>query len=281
MNQNKLEEILENKRREIKEFKELHGEHIYSGGGHDVPSFKNALSNEENLSVIAEIKRMSPSQGIMNMEESPVEIAKIYEEVGADAVSVLTDSKFFGGSFEFLKEISKNIKNPILCKDFIIDRIQIDLAKLSGASAVLLITDILDDRQLLDLYEYTYKQGIEALVEAHLPENIKRAVELQAEIIGINNRNLFKFEEDLKHSMKNVYLIPEETVKLSLSSIRTRDDALNIARYGFDGILIGAVLMKAFNKKAALNSFLGIPKSMRELSEINGGKDSVETGIWL
>lgn len=280
MHQNKMEEILENKRHEVQEFKDLHGDHIYSGGEHNAPSFKKALGLENAISVIAEVKRMSPSHGVMNMEESPVQIAKMYDEVGANAISVLTDEKFFGGSFEFLAEISRSVKAPTLCKDFILDKVQIDLAKLSGASAVLLITDILDDKSLLELYEYTYSIGLEALVEAHLLENIKRAVQLQAQIIGINNRNLFTFEEDLNHSRKNVYLIAEDTVKLSLSSFRSREDAVNIARFGFDGILIGAVLMKAFNKKAALNSFLRIPKSMKELAEMNRKKDSMDVGCW-
>ncbi len=119
------------------------------------------------------------------------------------------------------------------------------------------------------------------IVEAHLPENIKRAVGLDAKIIGINNRNLFTFEEDLNHSLREVYLIPEDTVKISLSSIRSREDAIKTARCGFDGVLLGAVLMKAFNKKAALNSFLKIPKSMKELANIKTGEDlEEEAGFW-
>ncbi len=174
MNQNKMEDILENKRREVKEFKDLHGEHIFSGTGHEVPSFENAVKKVDFLSVIAEIKRMSPSHGVMDMNESPLAIAKVYDEVGADAISVLTDEKFFGGSFEFLTDISKTVSAPLLCKDFVIDKIQIDLAKLSGASAVLLITDILDDRLLFDLYEYTYRQGLHAHCRSPSPRKYQK-----------------------------------------------------------------------------------------------------------
>jgi len=141
-----------------------------------------------------------------------------------------------------------------------LDPIQIDLAKLSGASAVLLITDILDDSGLLKLYEYAAHSGLDALVEAHEPQNIRRAGELGAKIIGINNRNLFTLEESLNHSLENAHLIPEDAVKLSLSSVKTRADAQKIANAGFDGILIGGVLMKAFNRRAALNSFKGVEK---------------------
>jgi indole-3-glycerol phosphate synthase len=262
-----LETILENKRKEVKDYKETHGDHLYTGEGRERPSFKNAVALADQLSVIAEIKRMSPSQGAMNMKDDPLDIARLYEQTGASAVSVLTDEKFFGGSFDFLKAISEELKIPLLCKDFIIDRIQIDLAKLSGASAVLLITEALDDHALEDLYRYAYSIGLDCLVEAHYPENIRRASELKAEIIGINNRNLFTFEESLNHSIEQAHLLPEASVKLSLSALRSREDMVRLAEANFDGILAGTVLMKAFNKKAALNSFLGVSKPQKTMAQ--------------
>jgi indole-3-glycerol phosphate synthase len=253
----KLEEILENKKLEVTELKNVHGEHIFSGNT-PRPSFSKALLLPDELSIIAEVKRISPSRGVLNLNESPLEIARSYAENGANAISVLTDRKFFGGSFEFLKEIAENVSTPLLCKDFVIDLIQIDLAKLSGASAVLLITDILDDKTLLNLFEYAHSAGLEALLEAHDPQNIKRAGEIGAKIVGINNRNLFTFEEDLNHSIKNIGLIPNGAARLSLSSINSKEDALKMADAGFDGVLIGSALMKAKNRNKALQDFKGI-----------------------
>lgn len=255
----KLNEILENKRKEVDDLKELHGDVIFSGD-YPVRSFYDALKQERNLSIIAEIKRKSPSQGNMAMAENPLEIAKLYDEAGVNAMSILTDEKFFGGSFEFLKDISQATETPLLCKDFIIDRIQIDLAKLNGASAVLLIADILDDKNLKDLYDYAADRRMDVLLEAHKPENVKRAADLNARIIGINNRNLFTFEEDLNHSLRVRELIPDSALKVSLSSCKTRDDARKLMKAGYDAVLIGGVIMKAFNRKAALKSFVGIPK---------------------
>lgn len=253
-----LQDILENKKKEIQEFKELHGEHIHVGGK-PARSFRDAVKPNGTLSVIAEVKRMSPSRGVINDKDSPVEIAKIYSTMGVQAISVLTDKKYFGGGFEFLTDVSKTVIVPLLCKDFIIDKIQIDLAKLSGASAVLLISDILEDQPLRELYQYARDAGLDVLMEGHRPENIRRAVDTGAEMIGINNRDLFTMEEKKKHSVENIRLIPEGRLKFSLSSIHSREEALQVAKAGYDGILIGTVLMKAFNKKAAVNSFLNIP----------------------
>lgn len=253
-----MQEILDNKAIEIREFKELHGEHIHAGGKPE-RSFLDAVKPRDSLNVIAEVKRMSPSRGIINDKDSPAEIAHIYSSMGVQAISVLTDRKYFGGGFEFLGEIAKVTAVPLLCKDFILDRVQIDLAKLSGASAVLLISDILDDRQLADLYGYASEIGLDVLMEGHKPENIQRAVQSGAKIIGINNRDLSTMEEKKGHSAETVHLIPPDRIRISLSSIHSREEAVRIAQAGFDGVLIGTVLMKAYNKKAAVTSFLNIP----------------------
>lgn len=253
-----LKDILENKTKEIREFKELHGDHIHAGGK-PARGFLDAVRPNGFLSVIAEVKRMSPSRGVINDKDSPSDIAKLYSDMGVQAISVLTDKKYFGGGFELLTDVSKTVSVPLLCKDFIVDKIQIDLAKLSGASAVLLIADILEDGPLNELYRYARDAGMDVLMEGHNPENIRRAVETGARIIGINNRDLFTMDEKKKHAIENIRLIPEDRLKFSLSSINSREDALHAAKAGFDGILIGTVLMKAFNKKAAVNSFLSIP----------------------
>lgn len=252
-----LKEIIENKKIEIQELKKRYGEHIDNKAVKH-PSFINAIKRENELSIIAEIKRKSPSHGFMEKNDSVIEIAKEYEEGGASAISVLTDKKFFDGSFDFLSEISKTVSIPTLCKDFILDKIQIDLAKLSGASAVLLIAEILDDRKLTSLYEYALSVNLDVLLEVHDKENIKRAYKIKAKIIGINNRNLKTMKEDLNYSLKMAKYLPEESIKLSLSSFRTREDAVRAADVGFDGILVGASLMKAQNRKEALKNFLNI-----------------------
>ncbi|MGC8765866.1 MAG: indole-3-glycerol phosphate synthase TrpC [Brevinematia bacterium] len=256
-----IDEILEEKRREVSELKKLHGESLFSLRRNS-NSFYKSLKQEEYLSVIAEIKPKSPSHGVMASEENMIEIAKLYKKRGVNAISVLTDSKFFGGGYNLLDEISKEVDIALLAKDFIIDKIQIDMAVINGASAVLLISDILNDNELLKLYEYAISKKIDVLLEAHRVENVKRCVELNPAIIGINNRDLFTLKEDLNHSLRVREFLPDGAIKLSLSSIKSREDAKKVMEAGYDGILIGSVIMKAFNRSAALNSFMKIEKKM-------------------
>ncbi len=256
----KLEEILSNKMNEIEDLKaSFRGSK--DGGKYKGPSFLDSLKNSSNLAVIAEVKMKSPSQGALAAGgEDPVEIAGIFDEAGVNAISVLTDRKFFDGNFDILKKISGSVKSPLLCKDFIVDRVQIDMALLNGASAVLLITEILDDDKLADLYGYALSKGLDALVEAHFQENVRRALDLKAGIIGINNRNLDTLEENPLNAVILSRLIPAGTVRLSLSSCKNRTDAVNLAEAGLDGVLVGGAVMKAGDRKAAISQFLNIPK---------------------
>ena len=195
----KLEEIISNKRDEIPGLKAaLIDRHCNPLKKYSGQSFFESLKNTPDLALIAEVKRKSPSQGSMAGGEDPAEIARIFGEAGVNAISVLTDRRFFGGDFDILRDISASVKAvPLLCKDFIIDRVQVDLALANGASAVLLITEALDDDALLEnLYVYIKSLGLDALVEAHFSRNVKRAVDLGARIIGINNRNLDTLEEN-------------------------------------------------------------------------------------
>ncbi|MEJ5283924.1 MAG: indole-3-glycerol-phosphate synthase [Brevinematia bacterium] len=257
---NIIEKIIEEKKKNISELKKLHGERIFSTKKSELSFYEN-LRKSEYLSVIAEIKPKSPSHGEMLNETEIESIINLYKKFDVNAISVLTDEKFFGGSFDLLSKVADMTQIPVLAKDFIIDKIQIDMAVLSGASAVLLISDILDDKKLEELYEYTISKKIDVLVEAHSVENIKRAIQLNPSIIGINNRNLFTLEEDLNHSIKVREFLPDDILKIALSSVKSREDAIKMAEAGYDGILIGSVIMKAFNKSAALNSFKKIEKT--------------------
>jgi len=260
-----IDEILKQKQKEVIEFKNLHGEKLFCEKKEGV-SFYKALKKGEFLSVIAEVKPKSPSHGEMISSEEAKDIANLYRKVGVDAISVLTDVKFFGGGYELLSDVSRIANDiPVLAKDFIIDTIQIDLAIISGAAAILLISDILDDEKLLRLYEYALAKKIDVLLEAHKPENVKRCIELGGRIIGINNRDLFTLEENVNHAFDMLEILPADCLKIALSSIKSREVAQKYADAGYDGILIGSVIMKAFNKSAALNSFMGIKKKVYEV----------------
>jgi indole-3-glycerol phosphate synthase len=258
----KLSEIIEYKRMELDGLRRAF-DNVVGTATVETPSFYDALAGRADLAVIAEVKRRSPSLGDIDAAADPVERARMYEDGGASAVSVLTDEHFFGGSFGFLRDVSKAVRLPTLCKDYVIDRVQIDLARANLASAVLLIADALSDRELRDLYEYASALGLDVLVEGHKPENIRRAAELSPRIIGINNRSLFTFEEDPEHAVKQAALLPDAALRLYLSSVRERADVERAAGAGFDGVLVGTALMKAFNVKATVRSFTGIPKSRR------------------
>lgn len=249
----KLIEIIENKQLEVAKLKT-------QNKPTDKPlpkraSFIKALQNNK-LSLIAEVKRRSPSDNALNINMDPVEIAQTYANNGASAISVLCDKKYFGGDMDFLREIALKIDTPLLCKEFIIDPMQITLARDNGASAILLITDILEDKELDLLYHTALDLGLDVLTEAYSPENIKRAVELGANIIGINNRNLFTFEININHSVKYIGLIPEDRIRLSLSAVQNRDDAIILAKAGFDGILVGSSLMKSDDVAKAVRDLI-------------------------
>jgi indole-3-glycerol phosphate synthase len=253
-NLGKLAPVIHNKIIEVEAMKagmELFGD---IDGKTERPFLSEAI-RAHKFGVIAEIKRSSPSEGKINYGDSPLQIASVYEQNGATAISVLTDNKFFGGSFDILRDIANKVSIPVLCKEFIIDPVQIELASRCNASAILLITDILDDNELVSLFEATKRAGMEALVEAHSPENIRRAVDLGAEIIGINNRNLFTFEVDLYHSIGNIEFIPDDRIRLSLSAVKSSQDIQLLKKAGFDGVLVGTSLMQSSDIGGMIRGF--------------------------
>src|SRR5690348_2805461 len=220
-----------------------------------VRDFATALTRA-GLSVIAELKKASPSRGLLRADYQPAKIAPQLESRGAAALSVLTEEDFFQGSLADLKDVAKATHVPILRKDFIVDSWQVWEARAANADAFLLITAILDDLRLRELLELGRHLGMEALVEAHSEEELKRAVDAGAKIIGINNRDLKSFDVRLETSLELVELIPEECIAVSESGIRTHEDLLRLREAGFDAFLIGEHLMIKPDPAAALAEIL-------------------------
>ncbi|GLC88462.1 indole-3-glycerol phosphate synthase TrpC [Lysinibacillus piscis] len=220
------------------------------------PSLFERLRQSETLQVIAEMKRASPSKGLIAEGANPVAQASIYEQAGAAAISVLTDTKFFQGSFADLAAVAEAVDTPLLCKDFMIDRIQIRFAKASGASIILLIVAALTDEALRDLYHYATNLGLEVLVEVHDVEELQRALAVNAKLIGVNNRDLRTFEVSLERTSEIAAAFPfaEERVLISESGIWTTEDAQVVASVGASAVLVGESLMRSGDAGAALTA---------------------------
>ncbi len=200
--------------------------------------------------VIAEVKKASPSKGIISEDFNYLEIAKAYEAGGADCLSVLTEPKWFLGSDEIFKEVRSQVNLPLLRKDFTIDPYQIYEAKVMGADAVLLIVSILSFEELKAYIALATKLGMSALVETHDEAEIKQAIRAKARMIGVNNRNLKDFSVDIDNASKLYKHIPEDVLFVAESGISSVTEAVKVAKEGAKALLIGEALMKAENKKA-------------------------------
>lgn len=208
------------------------------------------------MNVICEVKKASPSKGVIAETFPYVDIAREYERAGAAAISVLTEPDFFQGSLAFLTEISKEVSIPLLRKDFVIDAVQIYEAKAAGASAVLLICAILSQEQLREYIELCNALHLSALVEAHDEEEVALAVRAGARVIGVNNRNLKNFQVDITNSMRLRSLVGEEVLFVAESGIKTREQVRQLEGARVNGILIGETLMRADDKKKMLHELL-------------------------
>ena len=218
-------------------------------------SFKKALANGD-ISIIAEVKKASPSKGLIAEDFDYVAIAKEYEAAGASAISVLTEPYFFQGHDEYLKEIVKNVKIPVLRKDFIIDEYMIYESVLMNASAILLIVAILSDEQLKEYLGLARMLGLSAIVEAHDEQEIKRAIDAGADIIGVNNRNLKDFTVDIENSIRlSAACVDEDIIFISESGIKTKEDITRLKENNVDAVLIGETLMKSHDKRAMIQEF--------------------------
>lgn len=223
-----------------------------------VHSFKNAIA-DEGLSVIAEVKKASPSKGLIQPDFDPVKIAVEYEKAGARAISCLTEEHYFQGSSKYLAEIRKNVSIPLLRKDFIFDEYQIYEAKAIGADAVLLIAALLSDEEFKPLYDLAHSLGLDVLCEAHDEEEVLRLVKMGCDIIGVNNRNLKTFEVDIENTKRLSGLIPENTLLVCESGIKTNEHMKSARSWGADGVLIGETLMRS--------GLTGISECMKALRE--------------
>ena len=226
-----------------------------SAGTTGVLAFTGALSRA-GLSFICEVKKASPSKGTMVSDDDfkPVDIAREYESAGADALSVLTEPEYFKGKDAYLKAIVQNVSIPALRKDFTVDEYMIYEAEILGASAVLLITAILEQKQLEQYLKRAKELKLAAIVETHSAEEIDRALSAGADIIGINNRDLRTFKTDISHTEELRHLIPQDKLFISESGIHTPDDIRRIRECGTDAVLIGEAMVTSGNKAEMLSS---------------------------
>ncbi len=218
--------------------------------------FEKALS-KSGISYICEVKKASPSKGVIAENFPYVEIAKEYENAGASAISVLTEPKYFMGCNDYLKEISKNVSIPLLRKDFTVCEYQIYEAKTIGASAILLICSLLNTETLTKWIALSHSLGLSALVEAHNEEEIKSAIKAGARIIGVNNRNLKNFTVDINNCINLRKLVPDDILFVGESGIKTNEDIKNLRNAKVNGVLIGETLMKSRDKALALKTLNG------------------------
>ena len=216
-------------------------------------SFLEALK-KPGMSYICEVKKASPSKGLIAPDFPYLDIAKEYEQAGASAISCLTEPFYFQGADRYLQEISQAVNIPVLRKDFTVDEYMIYQAKAFGASAVLLICAILDNSQLKAFGELAQELGLDALVEAHDQWEVDRALKLGAKIVGVNNRNLHDFTVDMGNSIRLRNMAPADTVFVSERGIKTAEDIRILYENQVDAVLIGETLMRSPDKKAALGA---------------------------
>ena len=218
--------------------------------------FEKALG-APGISFICEVKKASPSKGLIAAEFPYLSIAREYEAAGAAAISCLTEPDFFLGSDEYLREIAAAVKIPVLRKDFTVDPYMIYEAKVLGASAVLLICAILSDSELLEYGKIARALGLSALVEAHDEREVERALRVEHGIVGVNNRDLKTFTVDCGNSVRLRKMVPDDRLFVSESGIRTAEDIAVLRQNGTDAVLIGETLMRSPDKAAALRELRG------------------------
>jgi indole-3-glycerol phosphate synthase len=248
-----LNKILEVKQQEVAELKLPKQEEV------EKRSFYKALSQpNRSIGLIAEVKRASPSKGIINDNIDPVQVAKSYESAGADAISVLTDQQFFKGHINDLIAVKKAVNIPVLRKDFIIDKNQIEESSRIGADVILLIVAALGAEKTFEFYKEAENFGLECLVEVHGKEELLELLQVfTPKVIGVNNRNLKTFQTSIEETEKVVEAIPEGVLLISESGIHHVDDIRRVKEIGARGVLVGEALMKAETPEAGINHLFG------------------------
>ncbi|HSI66111.1 MAG TPA: indole-3-glycerol phosphate synthase TrpC [Planococcus sp. (in: firmicutes)] len=254
-----LDDIIETKRLEIKSYSDVKPEMLA------YPEKTKLIDHlKSKKGVISEIKRASPSKGDIRTEVNVLEQAKKYERAGAAAISVLTDETYFKGSIEDLKLVAGAVSIPVLCKDFMVSEIQIDRAKAAGASIILLIVAALDKQELKRLFAYAESLELEVLVEVHDLKELETALQLDAQLIGVNNRNLKTFEVSLDRTAQLAKSFPRDgkRVLISESGMNTKEDAAFAFSCGASGILVGEALMRSEDPEAWILAATGEEDSL-------------------
>jgi len=260
-----LQKIVDTKRVEIERARQECPEPTLRAQLADAPAprdFFAALAEPGPIRLIAEVKKASPSAGVILGDfvdaDDAVQIASTYAAHGASCISVLTDEQYFQGSLEYLRAVRAAVKIPVLRKDFVIDSYQVLEARVAGADAVLLIAECLDDCTLRKLHNETVELGMTPLVELYDPANLPRVLEAGATLIGVNNRDLRTFEVDLQHTVRMRREIPDDCLLVGESGIRNRADVEQLEAAGVDAILVGESLMRQPDIGAAVHALLGM-----------------------
>ncbi len=264
-----LEDILIQKRKDLEETKRRFPPHrlkdaVTHAKRSDVRSFKKAVTSARDINLICEIKKASPSEGVLCEDFQPLRIASTYENAGAAALSVLTETHFFKGRPSYLRTIRQVSKLPILRKDFILETYQLYESALLEADAFLLISSILTPEELKSLIQLGKELGMDALVEVHTDEDLKKAVDAKAEIIGINNRNLRTLAVDPERAKHLIPHVPKGIPIVVESGLKKHEELMSYKSLGVSSFLIGTALMKADDKAGLIHSLLGLDKKWKK-----------------
>jgi len=219
--------------------------------------FHAALAATDQVRLIAEIKKASPSAGLIREDFDPPEIAKAYQAGGAACLSVLTEEPNFQGSLSYLRAVRQMVDLPLLRKDFIVDTYQLYQARVAGADAVLLIAECLSPGELVELHQQAAELGMQTLIELYEPENLEAVLATGTKLVGVNNRNLHTFQTDLDHTIRLAKQIPPDRLLIGESGIRTAEDVERLRQGGVKGILVGESLMRQQDITAAVRTLLG------------------------
>ena len=258
-----LDEIVQHKRTELVEGKErvplerLRRQAESAPPVRDFAAALRAAAQRAGIALIAEVKKASPSAGLIRPDFDPIAIARTYQRHGAACISCLTDERFFQGRLEYLRAIRETVDLPVLRKDFLIDEYQVWEARAAGADCVLLIAECLDDESLERLFRCAADLGMHALIEVYEADNLNRVLRLNPPLVGINNRNLKTFQVDLEQSIRLGQRLPPSTVRVSESGIHTRDDVVRLQNAGFHAMLVGESLMRHADIGAKVDELLG------------------------
>jgi indole-3-glycerol phosphate synthase len=257
---NILDKIVATKRQEVAEAKRQRPAAELRAALADAPPVRDffaALTADGPIKLIAEVKKASPSRGVIRADFEPVSIAQIYQQHGAACISVLTDSPYFQGRLEYLSDIRRAVQIPLLRKDFVLDEYQLLEARVAGADAVLLIAECLSSEELGRLHDQTLRLGMTPLVEFYHRDNLASVLAAGARLVGVNNRDLQTFQTDLQHTIRMRAEVPPQCVLVGESGIRRREDVQQLEQAGVDAILVGEHLMARADIGRAVDQLLG------------------------